>query len=159
MQRTAERDVHLLKAAAYSEQRHAALNADLNQLQRQRVTPHVVGLVARMRLGAEVRRVNVRARARQQNAVDQIEQFIDGGELRRAGEHDWHGAGDICQRVEISLADALGGKSVIGQVQAANHADDGPLHRLVLTSLPANRRRRLRAARAPRRESAVVWQS
>src|SRR5882724_8976516 len=68
MQRAAERDVHLLKAATDSEERQAARDADLDRCQRQCVTPQVVGFMLRMRLDAEPAGMNIGAAARQQYA-------------------------------------------------------------------------------------------
>ena len=95
MQRAAERDVHLLKAAADAEDRHAAGDADLDQRQRQGVAGLVVGLMRGMRLGPEAGRVHVGAGARQQDAVDHLEQRVDIRDFRRAREHQRQRAGDL----------------------------------------------------------------
>ena len=70
VQRAAERYIHLLKAAADAEQRHAASDADLDQCQCQCVTPQVVRLMLRMRFDAEPAGMHIGATARQQHAVN-----------------------------------------------------------------------------------------
>ena len=81
VQRAAEGDVHLLQAAADAEQRDAARDAGLRQRQRQTVALQVVGLVPGVRLGAEMRRVNIGAGAGQHHAVDRIQQRADIGDF------------------------------------------------------------------------------
>ena len=87
MQRAAERDVHLLKAAADAEQRYAARDAGLDQRQRERVARLVIRLVARIGLRApKCARMHIGAGAGEQHAVDGVEQRVDIGDLRRAGK-------------------------------------------------------------------------
>ncbi len=125
MQRRAERDAHLLKAAADAEQRHAARNAALNQAKCQRVAVVVVGLVARIGLGAETGRMYIGARPGEQNAVDNIEQCVGVGDLRGAGKHQRQGAGDFGHSAQNAFADPLRGKPVLDAVRAADNADNG----------------------------------
>ena len=103
MQRAAEGDVHLLKAAADAENRHAAGDAGLDQRQRHGIASLVVGFVLGMRLGAEAGRMNVCARARQQHAVDHLQQRADIGDVRRAGKHQRQRAGDFRHRAKVSF--------------------------------------------------------
>jgi DNA polymerase I len=135
MQGAAEGDVHLLKAAADAEQRHAARDAGLDQSQRQRVAGMVVRLAARMRFMPEQARMHIGARAGEQDAVDRIKERADIGDLGRAGEDKGQGACRLGDRAQIALAHTLCGKLALHQMQAANHADDGflPGH---LTSQP-----------------------
>ena len=81
MERAAERDIHLLQAAADAEQRHAALDAGLDQRQRHRVALLVVGLVRGTGLDAEIGRMDVGAAAGEQDAVDRAQQRIDVGDV------------------------------------------------------------------------------
>ncbi len=73
MQRAAEGDVHFLEAAAHTENRDAALDADLAERERQIVAALVVGFVAGVRLGLEAGGVDIRAAAGEQHAVDDLE--------------------------------------------------------------------------------------
>ena len=115
MQRAAERDAHLLKAAADAEHRHAALDAGLDQRQRQRITIVVVGLVPGMRFKPEAGGVYVRARAGEQDAVDRVEQRADIGDVRLSGEHQRQRIGDLGDRAQIALAHRLRGKAILDQ--------------------------------------------
>ena len=159
MQRAAESDIHLLKAAADAEQRHAASDADLDQRQRQRIAPLVIGFVVGMRLGAEAAGMNIGAAARQQHAVDHIEQRADIGDIRRAGEHQRQRAGDLGNGAKVSFADTLRGEPVFEQVRIADHADHRPLHRRLLTSRPQIREMPHPGDQAPPRGSAAAWQN
>ena len=124
MQRAAERDIHLLKAAADAEQRHAARDAGLDQRQRERIAAVVVRLAARMLFVPEVTGMDVGARAGEQNAVDGIEEDADIGDLRRAGKHQRHGARGLGDRAQIAVRHALRGELAFHQMRAADHADD-----------------------------------
>ncbi len=125
MQRAAIGDVHLLKAAADAEQRHAARDAGFDQLERQRVARLVIGLAARMLVVPEAARMHVRPRAGEQDAVDGIEQRADIGDLRRAGKDQRQRARGLGDRAQIALADPLRGEFAVDQMRAADHADDG----------------------------------
>ncbi len=127
MQRAAEGDAHLLKAAADAEQRHAALDAGLDQGQRQVVAGMIVRLVPWVFFHAEPRRMHVGARAGEQDAVHDIEQCADIGDLRRAGEHQRQRAGDFRHGAQIALADPLRGEAALDLMGAADHADHGAL--------------------------------
>ena len=100
-------DVHLLQAAADAEQRHAARDAGLDQLERQRVAARVIGLVARVFVLAEMARMHIGARAGEQDAVDGVEQRADIGDLRRAGKDQRQRARGLGDRAQIALADPL----------------------------------------------------
>ena len=142
MQRAAEGHVHFLEAAADAEQRQAALDAHSDQLQRQRVTPPVIGFVARMFFGAEVIRMDIGAGAGQEHAIDGFQQGVDIGEGGIAGKDQRQRADDLGDRRQVSLADALGGKAIFGKVRAADDADHGPFH---CVFLPTSSRRAGRA--------------
>ncbi len=134
MQRTAERDAHLLKAAADSEQRHSAFDAGFNQRQRERVAVMVVGLVLGMLFQPEARGMDVGTRAGQKNAVHSVEQGADVGDLRCAGEHQRQRAGDVRDRPQIALADHLRRKAVLDDVHIGDDADDRFPHCMPLDS-------------------------
>ena len=125
MQRAAERHIHLLKTAADAEQRHAARNAGLDQLERDGVATSVVRLVRRMLVAAEMARMDVGAGAGEQNAVDGIEQRADIGDLRRAGKHQRQRPCGVGDRAQIALADPLRGEFALDGMGAADDADDG----------------------------------
>ena len=125
MQRAAEGDVDLLQAAADAEQRHAARDAGLDQRQSQRVARLVVGLVARIVVMAEMPRMDIGARAGEQHAVNGVEQCADIDDVRRAGKDQRQRTGDLGGRAQNTLADALRRKLALGQVRAADDADDG----------------------------------
>ena len=125
MQRAAESNVHFLEAAADAEQRHAAIDTHLDQFERQRVPPSVVGF---SNLDA-LRRQNAsdghwRGR-RSQHAVDRVQQNVDVREGGIAGEYQRQRATDVGRRREVSLSDPLRGKSIFGKVRAPNYTDHG----------------------------------
>ena len=130
MQRAAEGDVHLLQAAADAEQRHAALDAGLDQRQRHGVAIVVVGLVPGIGLDAEAGRMDVGARAGQQDAVDRAQQGVDVGDVRRAGEHQGQGAGNLGDRPHVALPHDLHVVPVVDHLGIADNAD----HRFRLAS-------------------------
>ena len=76
-QRAAERDVQFLEAAADGEERHAHLDRKRDQTHRRLVAREVVRLVALARLDAVARRMHVRARAGEHDAVDAREQRLE----------------------------------------------------------------------------------
>ncbi len=124
MQRTTERDIHLLKAAANTEHWHAARDAGLDQRKRERIATVIVRLAARMLLVPEVTRMHVGACAGEQYAVHGVEEDADIGDLRRAGKHQRHGAGNVGDRMQIAVRHALRGEPAFHQMRAADHADD-----------------------------------
>ena len=125
MQRAAERDVHFLKTPANAEQRHAAGDASLDQVERERISGFIIGLAARMSVMPEAARMHIGACAGQKNAIDSFEQCPDLGDLRRAGEHQRQRARCAGDRAQIALADPLRRELAFGQMRAADHADDG----------------------------------
>src|ERR1017187_825949 len=138
MQRATECDIHLLKAAADTQKRHATSDAGFNQCQCHRVARRIVGFVPRMRLGSEMGWMNVSASPRQQNSVDRLQQRTDIRDLRRARKHHWQRTGDFCNSSKISFADKLRGKPILDEVSVPDYADHGSLHGLALTFPPAN---------------------
>ena len=107
---------------------YAARDAGLRQRQRQAVALQVVGFVAGVRLGAEMRRVNIGAGAGQHHAVDRIQQRADIGDFGAAGEHQRQRAGDFGHRAKISLAGHLRRKSILDAIGVCDHTDHRPPH-------------------------------
>ena len=124
MQRTAERNIHFLKATADTEHWHAARDAGLYQRQRERISTVIVRLAARMLLVPEVTGMDVGACAGEQYAVHGVEEDADIGDLRRACKHQRHGAGDLGDGAQITVRHALRGEPAFHQMRAANDADD-----------------------------------
>ncbi len=141
VQRAAEGDVHLLQAAADAEQGYAARDAGLRQRQRQAIALQVVGLVAGVRFGAKMRRVNVGPGAGQDHAVDDIQQRTDIGDFGAAGEHQRQRAGDLGHRAKITLAGHLRRKPILDAIGVGDYPDDRPPHCLAsnLTSQISHR--------------------
>ena len=129
MQRAAEGDVHLLQAAADAEDRHAAGDAGLRQRQRDVVAMDVVGLVPLMRLGLEARRMHIGPRAGQHDAIDDVEQRADVGNLGRAGKHQRQRPRHVGDRAQIALSDHLGLETIFDAIGVPDHTDHGPSHR------------------------------
>ncbi len=84
-QRAAERDVHLLEAAADGEQRQARFDRARDQRQRRRIPMRVVQRVRIARRPGVSRRLDVRRAARQQDAVEPLERLVEVRQ-RRAPE-------------------------------------------------------------------------
>ena len=96
--------------------------------ERHRVAILVVGFVGGMRLDAEARRMDVGARAGEQDAVDRAQQRFDVGDVGRAGEHQRQGAGDFRDRPHVALAHELDIVPVVDDAGIADHPDHGLLH-------------------------------
>ena len=101
MQCAAKGDVHLLEATADAEDRDAAGYARLRQRQGHGVAMLVVGLMPGVRLGLEPGRMDVGAGACQQHAVDDIQQRVDIGDIRRARKHQRQGTCNLRDRAQI----------------------------------------------------------
>ena len=127
MQRTAERHVHFLEAAADAEDRHAALNAGLDQPKRHRVAILVIRFVGGMRLESKARRMDIGSCAGEENTVDRAQQGFDVGDVRRAREHQRQGAGDFGDRPHVSLPHKLDIVPVVHDAGIADHPDHGLL--------------------------------
>ena len=127
MQRATEGDVHFLEAAADAEDRHAALDAGIDQRQGHRVALLVVGFVGGMRLGPEARRMDVGAGAGEQDPVDRAQQRLDVGDVRGAGEHQRQRPGDVRDRPHVALTHELDVVAVVDHTRIADHPDHGLL--------------------------------
>ena len=92
-----------------------------------------------MLIVAEMARMDVGARAGEQDAVDGIEQRADIGDLRRAGKHQRQRARGLGDRAQIALADPLRGEFALDGMGAADDADDGFFegHSALEPSIPA----------------------
>jgi hypothetical protein len=86
-ERPAERDVHLLEAAAHGEQRHAARDRVRDQWQGRRVAVRVVQRVRIARLARVPVRLDVRRAAGQQDAVERPEQLVEVALTERRDQH------------------------------------------------------------------------
>src|SRR5215831_10174475 len=128
VQRPAERNVYLLKAATDPQNWHAARDANLDERQGQCVTAFIVWLVSGMGLGAESGRMNVGAGARQQDAVDHLQEGVDVGEFRRACKDEGHRVGGFYHGAKIALSNLLNGKAVLDAMRVGDHADHGFSH-------------------------------
>jgi hypothetical protein len=87
--------------------------------------------------------MDIGAGAGQQHAIDRFQQGVDIRDGGIAGKDQRQRAGDVGHRHQVSLADALGGESIFGEVRTPDYADHGPFHRFFL---PVSSRR----AAAPR---------
>ena len=83
----------------------------------------VVGFVPGIGLDAEAGRMDVGARARQQDAVDRAQQGVDIGDVRRAGEHQGQGAGNLGDRPHVALSHDLHVVPVVDDLGIADNAD------------------------------------
>ncbi len=145
MQRAAKGDVHLLEAAADAEDRDAARHARLRQRQGHGVAMLVVGLMPGVRLGLETGRMDVGAGARQQHAVDHIQQRADIGDIRRARKHQRQGTCNVRNRAKIPFPCCLNGESAFDAMRVGNHTDHGSRHRR--SHLPVRKSRNASSSR------------
>ena len=76
--------------------------------------------------------MDVGARAGQQDAVDHVEQRADVGDVRLAGKHQRHGAGDFGDRAQVSLADHLRREAILDEVDVPDHPDHWLAHRDIM---------------------------
>ncbi len=132
MQRSAEGDIHFLKAAANTEDRHASGDADLDQCKGKGVTAFVVRFMLWMQLGVETGGMHICTSAREQHAVDDLEQFANIGDSRRARKHHRQRAGDIRHRTKVPFTDKLHRKSIVDDMRVPDHADYRSLHCLAV---------------------------
>ena len=130
MERAAEGDGHLLKAAAQAEHRHATLDGSFDQGERQGVAAFVVGLMARVRLHVETGWMHIGAPAGEQHAVNRRQQRADVGDLGHAREHQRQRAGHLGDRAEVAFACDLRRKFVFGEMRVRDHADHRSGHTL-----------------------------
>ncbi len=86
-----------------------------------------------MRFGAETGRMDVGPSARQQHAVDRIQQRFDIRDVRRARKHHRQRARHVRHRAKVSFADKLHGKPVFEEMGVADHANHGFHHCAALT--------------------------
>ena len=95
--------------------------------ERHRVAFLVVRFVGGMRLESEARRMDIGACAGEQDTVDRAQQSLDVGDVRRAGEHQRQGAGDVGDRPHVSLPHKLDIVTVVHDAGIADHPDHGLL--------------------------------
>ena len=135
MQGAPEGDSHLLDAAAQAQDGDAPCNAGLRHPQRHLVPVPVVGLVAWMGFGVEMDRMNVGPCARQQDAVDRVQQRPDIREIGGAPEHQGQGIGDFRHGAKVFLPDQLRGMSTVDEKSRSDDTDQWLGHGLTC-SLP-----------------------
>jgi len=128
MQRAAERDVHLLEAAADAKDRHPARDAGLRQRQCNVVAVDVVGLMSGARFDVEARRMDIGPGPGQDDAVDHVEQGTNLGDFGAAGEHQGHGTRDLGNRAQVALSDHLDRETIFDAMGVSDHANHGPSH-------------------------------
>src|SRR5262249_25970408 len=85
----------------------------------------IVWLAARVDVVPEQAGMHIGARAGEENAVDDIKERADVGDLGRTGKHQRQRAGGLGDRAQITLAHPLRRILALHQVQAADQADDG----------------------------------
>ena len=128
MQRPAERDVDLLKAAADAEEGLATLHAGAHERQHHRVTAAVEGAVGGRLVLAVFLGVDVRAPAGEQEGVAGRDQFGDRDEGRIGGDDERQPEGDLGHRGRVHRAAGMGRILVVDEVAVADDADDGTGH-------------------------------
>ena len=128
VQRAAESDVDLLKAAADAEEGLAARHACPHQRQGDRIAAAVEGAM-RLGLGLAVfLGVDIGPPASQQEAVAARQQFLDGDETRIGRDQERHAAGDLCHGGRIHRPPGVDRVVVVQQVHVADDADDRSRH-------------------------------
>jgi hypothetical protein len=125
MQRAAKSNIHLLEAATDTKQRHAACNADFNQVESECVARFVIGLAAWMHVMPEPAGMHIGACTSKQDTIDGIEQCSDLSDLRGARKYQRQSTGGLRDGAQITLADSLRGEFALDQMRAADHTDDG----------------------------------
>ena len=96
--------------------------------QRHLIAFPIVGFVVAMRFDIEKGRMNVGARAGEQDSVNGIDQRSDIGDVGCSGEHQGQGAGNFRHGQEILLPRHLGHVVITNEIPGADDADAGFRH-------------------------------